>query len=432
MATPDELDVVVVGGGLAGLAAAAVAAEQTDGGRPAPRVGLLDTRAVGGRARTTIRDGFAFNEGAHALYRGGAGRAVLGRLGIVPTGGPPAVADAAGLRDGRLLALPTSPRRLATSPMLGLRSKAQLGSLLARLDRIADQPLAHLSATAWLDELELRPDARGLAETLLRVATYADDFDQISADAAARQLQLAVRDGVDYLDHGWQQLVDALSRVAADRGVTVRRDQRAVGLRSDGSSWVVETATTEMRARAVVLAVGSPTATSRLLPVEAGWELGPDSTAACLDLGLRRPPSPPVVFGVDVPLYLSTHCPPAKLAPPGQAVVQLLRYGARTAEADAAQLWGLAATAGITEADVVTDRFLHRMVVSHALPRPGHGLAGRPPVTVPGLEGVTIAGDWVGPVGMLADASLASAESAGRAAAAHATATPKPAAVGRS
>ena len=65
---------------------------------------------------------------------------------------------------------------------------------------------------------------------------------------------------------------------------------------------------------------------------------------------------------------------------------------------------------------MVTDRFLHRMIVAHALPRPGAGLAGRPPVEVPGLRGVFVAGDWVGPVGMLADASLASAEAAARAA----------------
>ena len=415
-----DLDVVVVGAGLAGLTAAAVAADPaTAGGRP-PRVALLDTRVPGGRARTTTRDGFAFNEGPHALYRGGAGRGVLARLGITPTGGQPDVSQARGLRDGELLPLPVSPRTLATTSMLGLRSKAQLGALLARLPRIEAGALARQSVAGWLDDLDLRPDARGLAETLLRVATYCGDLEQLSADAGVGQLQLAVGEGVDYLDHGWQQLVDALGRVATERGVEIRTDDRAVAIRPEGDGYVVETATSAHRAPAVVLAVGSPSATSALLPIDPGWALGPDTTAACLDLGLHRPPSPRVVFGVDVPLYLSTHCPPATLAPPGQAVVQALRYGARTAEADAAELWSLAAAAGIGEADVVTDRFLHRMVVAHGLPRPGDGLAGRPAVVVPDLDGVTIAGDWVGPVGMLGDASLASAEAAGRAAAVHA------------
>jgi pyruvate/2-oxoglutarate dehydrogenase complex dihydrolipoamide dehydrogenase (E3) component len=36
---------------------------------------------------------------------------------------------------------------------------------------------------------------------------------------------------------------------------------------------------------------------------------------------------------------------------------------------------------------------------------------------VPGMPGIHVAGDWVGPRGMLADAALASAAAAGRAAA---------------
>ncbi|HVN50853.1 MAG TPA: FAD-dependent oxidoreductase [Acidimicrobiales bacterium] len=423
MAYRNGFDVVVLGGGLAGLTAAAVAADPQAGAGHPRRVLLLDTRSVGGRARTTDRVGFAFNEGPHALYRGGAGRAVLARLGITPTGGPPGVDGAKALRAGALLPLPVSARSLATTTMLGLRGKAQLASLLARLGRIDTDAVAGLSVTAWLDDLDLRPDARGVAETLLRVATYADDFAALSADAGVRQLQLAVGQGVDYLDHGWHQLVEALTRVAVERGVTLRTNDRALALHAEpDGSYTVDTVSSCVRASAVVVAVGSPDATRGLLPLDPGWELGRDSTAACLDLGVRHPPSPPVIFGVDAPLYLSTHCPPARLAPPGQAVVHLLRYGARTAEADAAELWGLAATAGITDADVVTHRFLRRMVVAHGLPRPGSGLTGRPAVGVPGLAGVTIAGDWVGPTGMLADASLASAEVAGRAAAGHADA----------
>jgi hypothetical protein len=48
----------------------------------------------------------------------------------------------------------------------------------------------------------------------------------------------------------------------------------------------------------------------------------------------------------------------------------------------------------------------------------GGGYAGRAPVQVPGFENVFVAGDWVGPVGQLADAALASAVRAARAAAA--------------
>jgi len=130
-----------------------------------------------------------------------------------------------------------------------------------------------------------------------------------------------------------------------------------------------------------------------------------------------------VLFDLDRPLYLSTHAPSARLAPAGAALVHVLRYGARSSDEDRPELRRHAAAAGIGEADVVVERFLHRMVVSHSLPAPGRGLAGRPPVAVPGRSGVFVAGDWVGPIGLLADASLASGFAAGEAAVRAATTT---------
>ena len=71
-------DVVIVGAGLAGLAAAATAA------RSDADVVILDVGSPGGRARTNAQDEFRFDRGPHALFRGGAGRRVLARLGVRP------------------------------------------------------------------------------------------------------------------------------------------------------------------------------------------------------------------------------------------------------------------------------------------------------------------------------------------------------------
>ena len=59
----DRTDIVVIGAGVAGLVAAASAAVE---GR---RVSVLDAHPVGGRARSTVQQGFTLNLGAHALYR---------------------------------------------------------------------------------------------------------------------------------------------------------------------------------------------------------------------------------------------------------------------------------------------------------------------------------------------------------------------------
>jgi len=60
----DSLDVIVIGGGLAGLTTAALLA------RSGKAVTLFEysSREIGGRARTTEADGFYFNQGPHALY----------------------------------------------------------------------------------------------------------------------------------------------------------------------------------------------------------------------------------------------------------------------------------------------------------------------------------------------------------------------------
>lgn len=63
---------------------------------------------------------------------------------------------------------------------------------------------------------------------------------------------------------------------------------------------------------------------------------------------------------------------------------------------------------------VVTRRFLPGLTVMNALPMKGKGLAGRPGPRVGHVRGLYVVGDSVGPEGMLADASLASAETVSR------------------
>ena len=82
--TNEHPDVAIVGGGLAGLAAAAYIAKA---GRS---VAVYERSShVGGRAITTERQGFRFNLGPHALYRAGAAARVLRDLGVTYRGQKP-------------------------------------------------------------------------------------------------------------------------------------------------------------------------------------------------------------------------------------------------------------------------------------------------------------------------------------------------------
>ncbi len=181
-------DVVVVGAGLTGLAAAALAR------RRGARVVVLDGQVRGGRGRTDLVDGFRFNRGAHALYLGGHAVRVLDELGIRPTGGPPSN-DTFGRRDDLVGRLPADARTLLSTPLLGWRGRVAVGRLLRHVARWAPGDLGHLTVGEWIDGFGMPDDAADLMHALVRVASYGHAPDRMSADLAATQIQLALGAG---------------------------------------------------------------------------------------------------------------------------------------------------------------------------------------------------------------------------------------------
>jgi phytoene dehydrogenase-like protein len=98
-------------------------------------------------------------------------------------------------------------------------------------------------------------------------------------------------------------------------------------------------------------------------------------------------------------------------------VAKYLRGGARGATDDEQQL---ERTLDLLQPGwrdlVVHRRFMSSVVVSHALvSAKAGGFAGRPSGRLPDVDNVFLAGDWVGPTGQLADASVASGMRAARA-----------------
>jgi phytoene dehydrogenase-like protein len=408
MTANNQWDVIVIGGGLAGLTAGATAAAA------GASTVVLEAHTGGGRARTTERAGYVFNMGAHALYQGGGGMRVLGSLGIQPSGSSPPL-DRYRLRLGGVNhRMPAGLSSLVRTHALSGRGKAQLASLLARLSRLDARRFEGVSVDDWLARLDLRPDADAVFRALIRISTYASDFSTFAADAALRQLQAAFRGGVLYLDGGWAQLVDALSAQ-----VEVRSHHSVRGIEPGAGRVEVLGDQGLLAAKAVVVALGTPTATGAVLPVDPPWgDLGLPVTAACLDVGASRPPSPGYLLGIDDPIYVTTQAPPARQAPAGAAVVAGLRYGTRDAQRDRADLERYMAAAGLDPSDVVTSRFLADIAVCGAAPLAATGgLPGRPEITASGVDGVFIAGDWVGPEGLISDAALVSGQAAGWAAA---------------
>ena len=420
---PETADVVVVGGGIAGLVAAVAAAEAPS----RPRVVLLDAHAPGGRARVDEVAGFRFNRGPRALYRGGPLEGFLVGHGISVHGGPPPTGGGRALDGGVLHRMPGSPVDAARTTLFSLREKAAVGRAFARLPRLDPTMAAGRPAAELPDLLGLRGAPAAFLLALVRLATYIEAPGELDGAAALAQLQAATSSGVRYLDGGWSTILDGLEHTARALGVAIRPGTRvqAVGAPDPAGRRSVTTAAGTVDAAAVVLAGLSPAAATALVAdAPPSWgAVGPPVTAACLELGLRTAPPVRFVLGVDEPVYLSVHCPPADLAPPGGAVVHLMRYhavgGATSSEDDRAALHALMARAGITPDLVVEERFLASMTVAHAIPRADTGgRSGRPSIAPPEAPGLFLGGDWVGPEGLLADAAAASGLAAGAHAAA--------------
>ena len=408
-------DVVVIGGGIAGLCAAAEVA------RAGVSVTVLDAHGLGGRARTTEVDGYELNVGPHAIYLAGALFGLLAELRIdVPGQTPPT--DVGWLLVGETLhQLPGGPRSLLTTTALSARSKLRAGRLLASLPRLDTAALVGTSVSTWLADLPA--DLRRVFDGLVRVSSYTDLPDEFDAGAAAAQIQLALKPGVRYVDHGWQTIIDGLRQYVLATGGEVREHAQVAEVTESPDGVEVRLADgTVIGAAHVIVAAGGPRTVARLTgrPVAGVDRLGPPVESACLDFGLRRAPSRSFILGGDQPLYLSLHAPTAALAPPGGAVLSTMRYlrpGAEPPESAVtrAELRALATTAGVTPDDIVTERYLARMTVTHGVPTArGGGLAGRPTIDALESSRISIAGDWVGAEGLLADASAASGRAAAR------------------
>lgn len=414
-----DADVVVIGGGLAGLVAANVLVDR------GAAVTVLETRGrLGGRAASEWRDGFLLNRGPHALYLGGAAARRFVELGIALEGTPPRFRGGFALQAGRDYLLPAGPFSLTTSSLLPPRGKLELARFLSRVLRMDSRGLAHLSAAEWLQRELRREDARAVARALLRVASYTADAEALSADAAVAQLRLGTRPGVRYLRNGWQSLVDQLEARAISGGARIRTGCRVERLERRNGGWQIAAAVGEIAAPVVVLAPGSPQRAARLAREVAdtsGWLGGTAARAAVLDLGLNGLPRPRrvVAFGIDEPVYMSRHAPPTE-APDAHALLTLAAY---LAEGEDEASWRDRLEAVVEAVQpgwrerLVLERYLPRMTVISQLPSPSSGgLRGRPSVRVPDAPGLLLAGDWVGGEGLLADASVASGWQVGTAA----------------
>jgi phytoene dehydrogenase-like protein len=417
-----ELDVAVIGGGLAGLTAACYLA------RAGRTVTILEQAPeVGGRAATQQISGFAFNRGAHALYSGGSASHVLGELGVTYGYGVPTSIWV--FQHGRLAPFPTGLHTFMRTSVLRPRDKLELVRVLARVLGADTRVWAGLSVQTWIERASAYSAVRHLLSSLARPFLYTTALDLVSAEVFVAKLRRALTHPIHYVDGGWQTLVDGLCNRAVEAGARIltgcgvadieHAAGRIRGLHLRDGRY--------MSAAAVVIAT-PPRAAVKLFgqgyaPLRTIVERLVPAHVACLDVALHRLPAPryAVVQDMEKPRFMTAQSQYARIAPADAALIHVFKqHDPRrpvASSVDEHDLEGLL--------DAVQpgwrDLLLHRVFLPHieavsALPLASTGgFAGRPCPQVPGLSNGYLAGDWVGDEGFLADASMASARAAAQA-----------------
>jgi phytoene dehydrogenase-like protein len=332
------------------------------------------------------RKGFALNFGPHALYVGGPAESTFLEWGINFSGNRPSFTDSSYFVAQR-----------EKLPFIRTLANSGIHKLLTAVN--ADSTKGSLKD--WLEVESLPPEAQTLICALVRLTAYCTEPERISTRAAIHQLQLAFSKGVVYLDHGWETLTQGLVK----KGRTLGVDFQTNALVGQIEPGIVSLQNGRMIPASGIVVATAWDSLARLTNQQVGRPVR--CRMALLDLGLRRiPDTAKFGLGLDTPFYLSVHSIWASLAPAGASLVHVGKYlspGERGQQIELEAFTDLLIPGWRQEVEV--SRFLPGMVANGAVIGP----SGRPDVDALGLEGVAICGDWVGPEGMLADASVSSA-----------------------
>lgn len=217
--TTNHYDVVIVGGGLAGLASGAYLASK------GKKIALLERGALGGRAVTLKIKGFNFNFGAHAIY--GRDTSVLSTLekelglniewrDFHPNKAKYDLGD-------DLTAVPANIQGLFLTKVLKGLDKVKFTFEILKTMLKLETGHPHLSIQKWMEKKNISEDVREMMLGLASSNFFTREPEKIPSDVFFTYYRriFTTNKPVAYIGGGWQALIDEFVRVIEQNSGTI-------------------------------------------------------------------------------------------------------------------------------------------------------------------------------------------------------------------
>lgn len=329
-------DVVVIGGGVSGLATAALLAHE------GKRVVVLEKGTqAGGRAYTYTDKGFTLNYGAHAMYNPVSGflGQILRNLGrpMIDHGYPEVMR--AFWSDGKRFApIGAKPHQVLTTALFSPVDKARFAKTMLALKSEKPERLGDMTYGQWIAEHAAAGPVRRFMRALATINTYHRSPDDLSATYVIRQFQRDIfnKDYVGYMSGGWRTMYDTFIDELRQNGGTLATGVAVQFLETAGGRVTAAvTAGERYEADAFVCTLAPQDAPSIAEPGSAlatemaRWSGLQDVRAMTIDIGFSRVLRDDLYLAFDVEreLYYSIHSDATPdLAPPGGMLMHCIAY----------------------------------------------------------------------------------------------------------
>lgn len=323
-----HFDVAIVGGGLAGLTASIYLAKA---GRKV--IVLEKSSHFGGRGMTINKNGICMNLGAHALYRGGEAFITFNELGVNLPGGIPST-KAHGIWKGDIYTIPTDFRSILSTPLLSWSAKVQFARLMIHLGNLDVEKVPKISLTTWAENEIKDPMVRNIFYALCRTTTYTYAPTIQLASSVLKQIQLSMKEGVLYVDGGWETIITNLRGIANTSGVQFLAKKHVLKIEHCEGKQRIHCFDDEVFEAGAVIVTTPPKEACKIIKgtEETSLQKWSDQsiqvTVAALDIGLKQLPNPLHHFalGLDQPIFFTNQSRAAKLSEDGSIVVSLIKY----------------------------------------------------------------------------------------------------------